>query len=155
LLQHAVLDGGEELFGFLKRQTEMLKACGILLHGDEVCHCFFTSIIAAHNELQFDTHGESSSGSGGRRIMQVILPEFVDYPQHLHALLSQLILFGERALRHALTEYVAHYHEERPHQGKGNVVLMPSPRHRTEREGPIRRRERLGGLLKYYNREAA
>jgi transposase InsO family protein len=69
--------------------------------------------------------------------------------------LSQLILFGERALRHALTEYVAHYHEERPHQGKGNVVLMPSPRYRTEREGPIRRRERLGGLLKYYNREAA
>jgi transposase InsO family protein len=40
--------------------------------------------------------------------------------------LSRLILFGERSLQHALTEYVAHYHTERPHQGKGNVVLMPS-----------------------------
>jgi putative transposase len=39
--------------------------------------------------------------------------------------LARLILFGERALQHALTEYVVHFHRERPHQGKGNVVLMP------------------------------
>ena len=38
--------------------------------------------------------------------------------------LSRLILCGERSLRYALTEYVAHDHEERPHQGKGNVVLF-------------------------------
>ena len=42
--------------------------------------------------------------------------------------LSQLILFGERALRHALTEYITHYHTERPHQGKENSVLMPAAR---------------------------
>jgi len=41
--------------------------------------------------------------------------------------LSRLILFAERALWHAVTEYVTHFHEERPHQGKGNVVLLPSP----------------------------
>ena len=29
--------------------------------------------------------------------------------------LSGLILFGERSLQHALQEYVAHYHHERPH----------------------------------------
>jgi putative transposase len=40
--------------------------------------------------------------------------------------LSRLILFGERSLRHVLTEYLTHYHEERPHQGKGNVILFPS-----------------------------
>jgi hypothetical protein len=28
--------------------------------------------------------------------------------------LSRLILFGERALRHAFTPYEAHYHQERP-----------------------------------------
>jgi putative transposase len=33
--------------------------------------------------------------------------------------LSQMILFGERALRHVLSEYIAHYCAERPHQGKG------------------------------------
>ena len=47
--------------------------------------------------------------------------------------LSRLMLFGERALWHALIEYVTHVHEERPHQGKGHVVLMPSPHHRAER----------------------
>jgi putative transposase len=39
--------------------------------------------------------------------------------------LSQLILFGEQSLRHALKGYMTHFHQERPHQGKGNVVLMP------------------------------
>jgi transposase InsO family protein len=69
--------------------------------------------------------------------------------------LSRLILFGEAALCHALKEYVEHYHHERNHQGKGNVLLFPAVSQDTEREGPIRYRERLGGLLKYYEREAA
>ena len=69
--------------------------------------------------------------------------------------LSRLILFGERFLRYALNEYVTHYHTERPHQGKGHVVLMPSPPYRAARQGPIRCHERLGGLLKYYAQEAA
>jgi transposase InsO family protein len=69
--------------------------------------------------------------------------------------LSRLILFGERSLRHALTQYETHYHQERPHQGMGNVVLMPLPGHRTARQDPIRCRERLGGLLKYYDCDAA
>ena len=39
--------------------------------------------------------------------------------------LARLILFGEAALQHALTEYGTHYHHERNHQGKGNVLLFP------------------------------
>jgi putative transposase len=69
--------------------------------------------------------------------------------------LSRLILFGEASLRHALTHYVEHFHHERNHQGKGNVLLFPAVSHDTEHKGQIRRRERLGGLLKYYAREAA
>jgi transposase InsO family protein len=71
--------------------------------------------------------------------------------------LSQLILFGERSLRHALAEYVTHFHQERPHQGRDNVVLVPASAQAqvTKRGSPIRCRERLGGLLKYYDREAA
>lgn len=68
--------------------------------------------------------------------------------------LSQLILFGECALGRALAEYSIHYHTERPHQGKGNVVLMRSA-HEPGRDSPIQCRERLGGLLKYYDRGAA
>jgi transposase InsO family protein len=40
--------------------------------------------------------------------------------------LSRMMLFGEKSLRYVLTEYLAHYHTERPHQGKGNVMLFPS-----------------------------
>jgi len=69
--------------------------------------------------------------------------------------LSRLILFGEGSLRHALTQYVAHCHHERHHQGKGNVLLFPAVRQDAEGQGPMQRRERLGGLLKYYEREAA
>jgi putative transposase len=69
--------------------------------------------------------------------------------------LSKLILFGEGALRHTLQEYVEHYHQERPHQGKGNVMLMLAADHGQQRDGPIRCRERLGGLLHFYDRQAA
>jgi hypothetical protein len=66
-----------------------------------------------------------------------------------------MILFGERSLWYVLNEYIAHYHAERPHQGKGNVILFPSSRPDEANEGPIGCRERLGGLLKYYEQEAA
>ena len=69
--------------------------------------------------------------------------------------LSKVILFGERSLRRALSEYVEHFHAERNHQGKGNVLLFPWPTLPGEHDGLIQCRERLGGLLKYYEREAA
>jgi transposase InsO family protein len=69
--------------------------------------------------------------------------------------LARLILFGEASLWHALHEYMEHYHNERNHQGQGNVLLLPSARTDDRRTGPIHCRERLGGLLKYYEYEAA
>jgi transposase InsO family protein len=39
--------------------------------------------------------------------------------------LSKLILVGEGSLRRALNEYVAHFHSERNHQGKGNFPALP------------------------------
>jgi hypothetical protein len=69
--------------------------------------------------------------------------------------LSRLILCGEASLRHALTQYVAHFHRERNRQGKDNVLLFPTVNQDLDREGPMQCRERLGGLLKYYVREAA
>ena len=68
--------------------------------------------------------------------------------------LSKVILFGNRSLRRAVSEYVAHYHTERNHQGKSNALLFHDA---TEMRGsrPVRCRERLGGLLRYYHQEAA
>jgi transposase InsO family protein len=69
--------------------------------------------------------------------------------------LSKLILFGEGALRKVLNEYATHYHQERNHQGKGNGLLVPLASAGHSEGQLIRSRERLGGLLKYYYREAA
>jgi putative transposase len=69
--------------------------------------------------------------------------------------LARMILFGERSLRHVLSEYIAHHHTERPHQGKGNVILFPSRQAEPDSDSSVACRERLGGLLKYYHRKAA
>jgi transposase InsO family protein len=70
--------------------------------------------------------------------------------------LSKLILFGETSLRRALREYLIHYHAERNHQGKGNVLLFPTATKAMNRvDGSVGCKERLGGLLKYYHREVA
>ena len=68
--------------------------------------------------------------------------------------LSKVILFGERSLRRALSEYVEHFHAERNHQGKGNVLLFPRGTN-IRRDRSVQCRERLGGLLRYYHEEAA
>ena len=68
--------------------------------------------------------------------------------------LSKIILFGQCSLRRALSEYVAHYHAERNHQGKSNVLLVCRATE-TRRAEPVQCRERLGGILNYYHQEAA
>src|ERR1700686_4282890 len=68
--------------------------------------------------------------------------------------LSKVILLGERSLRRALSEYLEHYHAERNHQGKDNVLLFSRDTDISP-EGPVQCRERLGGLLRYYHQEAA
>ena len=68
--------------------------------------------------------------------------------------LSNLILLSEGSLRYALRHFEAHYHEERNHQGKGNRLLLPLPSSPSVGH-KVRCRERLGGLLKYYEHQAA
>jgi hypothetical protein len=69
--------------------------------------------------------------------------------------LSRFILFGEKSLCHILSEYMAHYHQERCHQGLGNGIPFPKPQAANDLEGPIQCHERLGGTLKFYARKVA
>jgi len=68
--------------------------------------------------------------------------------------LDHFIIFGEGHMRHIAEEFIAHYNEERPHQGKGNKVLAMSA-HEISANGPIACKTRLGGMLKHYFRQAA
>jgi transposase InsO family protein len=66
--------------------------------------------------------------------------------------LDRVILFGERRLRHVIDEFVVHYHRERNHQGLDNELIAPQGEHRAGTH--VRCRERLGGLLRYYDHAA-
>jgi transposase InsO family protein len=68
--------------------------------------------------------------------------------------LNHLILFSESVLKTTIAEYVTHFHTERPHQGLGNKIIEPQFEN-PSKAGEVRCRKRLGGLLKYYYREAA
>ena len=68
--------------------------------------------------------------------------------------LSRVVPLGEGHLRLLVGEYVDHSHRERNHQGLDNQLLQrpPPPVSLT---ADVQRRERLGGLLNFYHREAA
>jgi len=68
--------------------------------------------------------------------------------------ISQLVLFGEKSLRHVLKEYMAHYHAERNHQGIENVIPFPDDRIE-QTAGEVNKSSRLGGLLNFYYRKAS
>ncbi|MBL8758243.1 MAG: transposase [Phycisphaerae bacterium] len=88
--------------------------------------------------------------------------------------LDHFLAFGLRHLDYLAAEFVRHYHEHRPHQGMGNR-LLPEPKLRAARgRSPPQRgsrnrapppdllpvgrvvcHQRLGGVLKHYERSAA
>ncbi len=65
--------------------------------------------------------------------------------------LNRMIFFGEASLRLAVKEYATHYNRERAHQGLDNERVEPG---RPVGSGDVECVERLGGLLKVYQRAA-
>ena len=64
-----------------------------------------------------------------------------------------MILIGERSLKRVVDQFCEHYHLERNHQGLENKIVEPD--FESSSEGAVQCRERLGGLLRYYHRDAA
>jgi transposase InsO family protein len=67
--------------------------------------------------------------------------------------LDRIVPLGEQHLRAAVRAFTDHFHEERPHQGLSNELIAPKTA--LWGPGPLRCRERLGGVLKFYYRDAA
>lgn len=86
------------------------------------------------------------------RLIQTLQQECLDY----------FVVFGEQRLNHLVSEMVANYHTERPHQAEDNELLVVRDRKKRTKKSndptPIPGvgcRQRLGGLLKHYHRKAA
>ncbi len=77
--------------------------------------------------------------------------------------LDHFLAFGEKHLDYLVSQYVAHYHFERPHQSLDNELLLkmssidkpPDKNESSNPADPIKCQTRLGGLLKHYYRDAA
>ena len=63
------------------------------------------------------------------------------------------VFFGERSLQTAAANFLSLYHEERNHQGLGNRLIEPGEE-AGRKAGDVACRERLGGMLRYYYRQA-
>ena len=68
--------------------------------------------------------------------------------------LNQMVILGEHVMYYTIQQYLAHYHAERNHQGLANQLITPEADLQSH-SGQVRRCERLGGLLRYYYRDAA
>ena len=124
-----------------------LRGCRYLLHDRDAKFCqSFRELIktGSVNPLRLPARSPNLNSCAERWVRSV-----------KEECLSRVILFGESSLRRALQQYIVHYHEERNHQGKDNRILFPSQTEARRNRGAVRCRERLGGLLKYYEREAA
>ncbi|MGE0538531.1 MAG: integrase core domain-containing protein [Pirellulales bacterium] len=92
------------------------------------------------------------------RFIQTLQQECLDY----------FIPIGRQHLDHLAAEAMIHYHDERPHQSLDNGLLAPLPKPKSRRKAKakppdettialseVRCKQRLGGLLKHYYRQAA
>ena len=74
--------------------------------------------------------------------MQTIRQESLDW----------ILITDHRHLDRVVTEYLEHYNTERPHRGLDLEPPDPPPR---LSDGPVERRDRLGGLIHHSERIAA
>jgi transposase InsO family protein len=69
--------------------------------------------------------------------------------------LDHLLILGRRHLERVLREFVSHYNAERPHRGLRLAPPSPPISSSPVSSSAVRRRDRLGGLIHEYHREAA
>ena len=139
---------GSDLVAVMGADNGFLNGCRYLLHDRDGKFCnAFTGILEAVGIKAVKLPARSPNLNANLERWHRSLRE---------ECLSKLILFGEASLRAVLSNYVLHFHSERNHQGKGNVILFPRLEDRIgESTGQIQTRERMGGLLKFYHRQAA
>lgn len=132
-----------------------------------------TSMVMHDRDTKFTASFDEVLKAGGAKVVKTAYrsPNTAAFVERFIQTLQQecldyFVVFGEKHMNHLVAEMVAHYHEERPHQGEENETLRPSSVEvstKKQKSAPpdvvplsnITCRQRLGGLLKHYSRKAA
>ena len=122
-----------------------LRECRHLIHDrSTLCTKEFLSILEAAGVKSVRIPARSPNlNAFAERFVRAIESECLD----------RMILVGEGSLRRVVDQFCDHYHRERNHQGLESRIIEPE--FGAADEGEVKCRERLGGLLRYYHREAA
>jgi len=148
----------EQALAFVKHTAETGLGAEIVMHDRD--SKFTAAFDATLEQSQLRVHKSPFRSPNTvafvERFIQTIEQECLDY----------FVVFGQQHMDYLCSEFVEHYHAERPHQGKDNELLLPTFQRKGRANAKlepsdtvplqdIRCRERLGGLLKHYYREAA
>ena len=69
--------------------------------------------------------------------------------------LNHFVCFSQGQLDYIVREWLLHYHSHRPHRGVGKDNVVLDTEFVAQREGAVRSRTKLGGILREYYRDAA
>jgi putative transposase len=142
---------------FLRHAKETGLGTTLVMHDrDTKFTASFDDVLKAGGlKIQEAAYRSPNTNAFVERFIQTLQQECLDY----------FVVFGEKHMNHLVSEMVVHYHEERPHQAKENETLLRESQKRCKKRGspssdvvPLRNikcRQRLGGLLKHYERRAA
>jgi putative transposase len=132
----------------------MIAAWGVLKWDRRLIHAYDETCCLAFHPLMNDVGGTHVLWLPGSPNVHASRERWVYPMKEAHPF--HLILLGKRALRPVIEHANTHDDQARPDQSKDNGVLMPSPQGPdTARKGPVPYRKRLGGLMTYYDDEAA
>lgn len=150
----------EEAKAFLEHVSETGLGAQIVMHDRDTKFTASFDEILKSGDLKVvkAAHRSPNTVAFVERFIQTLQQECLDY----------FIVFGEKHMDYLVSEMVTYYHEERPHQAKGNDPLIriasgsvsngsqeDAKPPDSESASKITCRERLGGLLRHYYREAA
>ncbi len=148
---------------FLQHAEETGLGTAMVMHDRDTkfTASFDDALKAGDVKVQKAAHRSPNTCAFVERFIQTLQQECLDY----------FVVFGEQHMNHLVSEMVAHYHEERPHQAKENDTLIRTSLEPPKKKpkgrkasapppdvvpiGDIKCRQRLGGLLKHYIRKAA
>ena len=136
--QDAVLHG-------LVPALDLALGLGMIGRAADMLHALFLDVIPEGARVIQIPHRAPDANAFAESFIGTIKRECLDF----------FVCFSRSQLDYSLRTWVRHYNVERPHRGRdiGNNVLQVD--FRPVRDGPIRRKRQLGGIIISYTPDAA